>query len=106
MTKANRIPPALNPDARDASVLLTTQKDNGTNSIHLTLALKIDLALLRRQKRALIGLHEGSPVSSEQEEAAEGMLNMIDFIQDSILDQQLATEQDIFPSLPSLFDVV
>lgn len=70
----------------------------------MTLELKIDLSLLRRQKLALIDLREGAHVSWEQEDAADGLLNMIDFIQDSILNQGLATEQEIFPRLPSLFE--
>ena len=73
-------------------------------SIVVILEMKIDLGLLRKQKRALIAITEGSPVSCEQEDAAEGMLNLLDFIQDSILEQGLATEDDIFPKLPQLFD--
>lgn len=73
-------------------------------SIVVPLELKIDLSLLEKQKRALVGLTEGSSVSYEQEEAAEGMLNLLDFIQDSILEQRLAAEEDIFPRLPQLFD--
>jgi hypothetical protein len=72
-------------------------------SIHLVLGFNADLALLRKQKRALIGLYEGATVSYEQEEAAEGMLNLIDFIQDSVLEQGLASEEEIFPRPPQLF---
>lgn len=72
--------------------------------IHVVLEFKIDLALLRKQKRALISIHEGGQVSADQEDAAEGMLNMIDFIQDSILEQGLASEEEIFPRLPGLFE--
>jgi hypothetical protein len=78
--------------------------NHASESIVVTLELKLDLSLLRRQKRALIAITEGSSVSYEQEDAAEGMLNLLDFIQDSIFEQGLATEDDIFPKLPQLFD--
>jgi hypothetical protein len=68
-------------------------------SVEVTLTLKLDLPLLRRQKRALIGVHEGAQVSLDQEDAAEGMLSLIDFIQDSILEQGLASEDEIFPQM-------
>lgn len=74
------------------------------STVKVTLELAIDLHLLRKQKRALIGIREGTAATSEQEEAAEGMLNLADFIQDSILEQGLATEEEVFPRLPQLFD--
>ena len=74
------------------------------STIKVTLDCDIDLLLLRKQKRALIGLHEGATITYEQETAADGMLNLLDFIQDSILEQGLATEEEIFPHLPQLFD--
>jgi hypothetical protein len=73
-------------------------------TVTITLECKIDLALLRKQKRALSDISEGAIVSYEQENVAEGMLNMLDCIQDSILEQGLATEEEIFPRLPQLFD--
>jgi hypothetical protein len=73
-------------------------------TIKVKVECNIDLALVRRQKHALIGIREGATVSSEQEEAAEGILNLLDFIQDSILEQGLATEDEVFPRLPGLFD--
>ncbi len=73
-------------------------------SIDVTLEFRIDLALLRRQKRALIEIHEGAQVTAVQEDAAEGILNMLDHIQDTIFDQGLASEEDIFPHWPSLFE--
>lgn len=103
MTKANRMRALLEPKKGNVSTPPEVQHIR-RNSIQVTLGLKIDLSLLRRQKRALIDIREGAHVSSEQEDAAEGLLNMIDFIQDSILDQGLATEQEIFPRLPSLFE--
>jgi hypothetical protein len=73
-------------------------------TISVTIELKLDLHLPRKQKHALIGLYEGATVTFVQEDAAEGMLNLLDFLQDSILEQDLAAEDGIFPKLPQLFD--
>jgi len=78
--------------------------DAESESIHVLLDFNIDLTLLRKQKRALIGVYEGTTVTYEQEETAEGILNLIDFIQDSIVKQGLATEEKVFPQLPQLFE--
>ena len=83
----------------------TAQREAGKQSgIKVAIECDIDLVLLRKQKRAIVELREGTTVTSEQEAAAEGLLNLLDFIQDSILEQGLATEEDIFPRLPQLFD--
>jgi hypothetical protein len=58
--------------------------------------MRIDLALLRRQKRHLIGLRFGSVVSGAQDDTVEGVLNLLDFIQDSIVAQGLAPESSVF----------
>jgi hypothetical protein len=63
--------------------------------IHVVLGFNVDLTLLRKQKRALIETYEGTAVNYEQEDAAEGLLNLIDFIQDSVLEQGLATEEEV-----------
>jgi hypothetical protein len=89
---------------RDANSAPSEPEASSPKAINVTVELTIDVALLRRQRRALIGIREGSTVSYEQEDAVEGILNVLDFIQDSILDQGLATEEDIFPQLPQLFD--
>jgi len=60
--------------------------------------MKINLALLRRQKRHLNGLWFGSVVSRAQDDTIEGVLNLIDFIQDSIVAQGLAAEHAVFAS--------
>jgi len=57
-----------------------------------------------KQKHALVGIYEGTTMTFEQEGAAEGMLNLLDFLQDSIVELGLATEDEIFPKLPQLFD--
>ncbi len=57
---------------------------------------------MRKQKHALVGVCEGVTVTYAQEETAKGMLNLIDFIQDSIVEQGLATEEAVFPRLPQL----
>lgn len=61
----------------------------------VSLILKLDLALLRWQKSVLVEMGAGSLVSSEQEEAVEGILNPLDFIQDTLSDQGLASEWEI-----------
>lgn len=61
-------------------------------SVRVTLTMRIDLALLRRQKRHLIGLCFGSVVFRAQDDTVEGVLNLLDFIQDSIVAQRLASE--------------
>jgi hypothetical protein len=66
-------------------------------SVSVTLTMRIDLSLLRRQKRHLIGLRFGSVVSGAQDDTVEGVLNLLDFIQDSIVAQKLAPESAVFP---------
>lgn len=73
-------------------------------SIEVVLSFRVDLRLLRRQKRALIAMPGNFQLSPDQEEAVEGMLNMIDYIQDSIVDQGLASEEEVFPQMPLLFE--
>lgn len=68
-------------------------------SVQVTLTLRLDLALLRRQKRDLTSLCYGSVVSMHQDDTIEGILNLLDFIQDSIVGQGLAPESAVF-SLP------
>lgn len=99
MLESNSEPTVL--DEHKAYPSETAETD--AKSIRLVLGFDVDLALLRKQKRALIGVHEGATVSYEQEEAAEGLLNLIDFIQDSVLEQGLAREEEIFPRPPQLF---
>jgi hypothetical protein len=65
-------------------------------SVRVTLTMRIDLALLRRQKRHLIGLCFGSVVSRAQDDTVEGVLNLLDFIQDSIVAQGVASERAVF----------
>ena len=62
----------------------------------VSLTFPISLSLLKVQKRALVDLTPGVPVTPEQDEAVEGILNLLDFIQDSILEQGLAGEDEIF----------
>lgn len=104
MSEEKEIHPVLKPENNGANASPLAHGGERADSVHVTLEFNIDLLLLRRQKRALISLYEGAQVSPEQEDAAEGMLNLIDFIQDSILDQGLATEQEISARLPNLFE--
>lgn len=90
-------------DATTAQPLALPQTSK-PSCVKITLECDIDLLLLRKQKRALIGIREGGTITYEQETAADGILNLLDFIQDSILEQGLATEEETFPRLPQLFD--
>ena len=58
--------------------------------------LEIDWELLRRQKRAVVGLRTGTVVSAEQEDAAEGLLNLLDKIQDQAADSGEVTDEEAF----------
>ena len=58
--------------------------------------LEIDWELLRRQKRAVVGLRTGTVVSAEQEDAAEGLLNLLDNIQDQAADSGEVTDEEVF----------
>jgi hypothetical protein len=73
-------------------------------SIEVVLTFKVDLELLRRQKRTLMALPRHFQLSPCQEEAVDGLLNMIDLIQDSVVDQGLASEEEVFPQIPLLFE--
>jgi hypothetical protein len=86
-------------NANAAPLDVPPQEGTASKSIEVRLTLKIDLLRLRRQKRAMIGVHQDAQISADQEDAAEGMLNLIDHIQDSILEQGLASEEDIFPQM-------
>ena len=57
---------------------------------------KMDWTLLRSQKRALVDLRAGSVVTPEQEESLEGILNLIDCIQDQVVDTNQDTEVAVF----------
>lgn len=86
----------------DASITPSSAQGH-SKKIRVRLECDIDLGLLRKQKQALFGISEGAATTYEQVEVAEDMLDMLDFILDSILEQGLATEDDIFPRLPQLF---
>jgi hypothetical protein len=110
MSRENRIPIAtdvktmpLRPTEAATNEKMQDQP-SGPSSIKVAIECVIDLALLRKQKRAVVELREGTTVTYEQETVAEGLLNLLDLIQDSILEQGLATEEDIFLRLPQLFD--
>lgn len=92
--------------ARPAVTTITSTLDTTETptSVEIVLSFKIDLRLLRRQKRALISLPRNFQLSSDQEQAVEGILNMIDFVQDSIIYQGLASEEEVFPQMPLLFE--
>ncbi len=91
-------------DTPAAAPVENNTSNPSSTSIEVDLTFKVNLRELRAQKRALIEICEGAVVTADQEEAAEGMLNMIDFIQDSIVEQGLISEDEMFPRLPSLFE--
>lgn len=102
---------AITPSRSGSAPAATSEPGDGSpleerpgQSISITVELRLDLMLLRRQKSALIGVAEGATVSHEQEEAAEGLLNLLDFIQDAVVEEGLATEDEVFPRMPQLFD--
>ena len=59
-------------------------------------ASKIDWSLLRSQKLWLISNHAQETGDEAAFEAVEGLLNFIDYIQDSAVDQGLANEEEVF----------
>jgi hypothetical protein len=95
------------PFAKPSGTLVASPPDTAeeTTSIKVVLSFNIDLRLLRRQKRALIAIPRNFQISPDQEEAIEGMLNMIDFVQDSIVEQGPASEEEVFPQMPLLFEI-
>jgi hypothetical protein len=82
-------------DQSEAQPEDSEDEDDGP-SIEVSLTLSINLNLLRRQKNTLFQLVPGSLVTPRQDEVVEGILNLIDFIQDAIFDQGLASEEEIF----------
>jgi hypothetical protein len=57
----------------------------------------LDLVLLRRQKRTLVGRPSSpSRAADEEYEAVEGMINLLDHIQDFLVDSGQATEFEVF----------
>jgi hypothetical protein len=76
-----------------------------SESTKVVLTFTVDLRLLHLQKRALTSIPTNFQLSADEVEAIEGMLNMIDFIQDSIVDQGLVSEEEVFPRMPLLFEI-
>jgi len=63
----------------------------------ITVEMDIDFALLRSQKLDLIDL---TSVDKPSAEVAEGMLALLDHIQDYAVDSGQATEQEVFATSP------
>ena len=59
-------------------------------------ASKIDWTLLRSQKLWLISNQAQETGDETAFEAVEGLLNFLDYIQDSAVDQGLASEEEVF----------
>lgn len=58
--------------------------------------LRFDWRLLRTQKRLLVGLQSGKIVTNDQAEAVEGILNLLDAIQDQSVERGYATSREVF----------
>jgi hypothetical protein len=62
--------------------------------MQVTISLEnLDLVLLRRQKTALVGMN---PRNKAMADAVEGMINLLDHIQDYIVDTGQATKVEVF----------
>lgn len=95
------------PIAKPSATNTTPYSDSteASTSIDLVLSLKVNHRLLRRQKRVLFAMGKSLQLAPAQEEAVDGLLNLIDFIQDSIVDQGLASEQEVFPQMHLPFEI-
>lgn len=56
----------------------------------------LDLTLLRKQKRHLLKAINNDAVSIPEKESLEGILNLIDNIQDQLVAEGIATERQVF----------
>lgn len=72
------------------------ESENTEVTIDVPLVLKIDVTLLRRQKRYLVEVQQDPEAAAEAKTAIEGILNLLDFVQDQIVDQGLASEPEVF----------
>lgn len=59
--------------------------------------LKLDFGLLGKQKNALLGLMGTDRISAEERVAFEGLLGLIDHVQDTAVVEGVATEKEVFP---------
>ncbi len=61
----------------------------------------IDYELLRLQKQQLLGLvtSEFSPINPDQHAAIEGIITLIDSIQDCAVDNEIFSESEVFGNL-------
>jgi hypothetical protein len=58
--------------------------------------VKIDFALLKEQKRRVAYIDVHGEVTAEDYEALQGILALIDHIQDYAVDKGIATEAEVF----------
>jgi hypothetical protein len=89
----------------EATITSSAATVDTSGSTEVVLTFTVDLRLLRLQKRALTSIPTNFQLSGDEVEAIEGMLNMIDVIQDSIVDRGLASEEEVFPQMPLLFEI-
>lgn len=70
-------------------------QDTDRDTIKLSVTISLGLEDMRTQKLALCRVLERQDFH-DQHPAAEGLINLLDFLQDAIVDQGLATEQEVF----------
>jgi hypothetical protein len=75
--------------------LMSTALVEKTEGCTVTLG-KMNWELLRRQKRVLLNLDTGSVVTGKQNEAIEGIVSLIDHIQDQVVDSGQMTSKTVF----------
>lgn len=69
---------------------------NQTAHKFLPILGNVDLALLRKQKLALVRMAESDTITKAQRKTLNGILGLIDAIQDNLVDDGYLTEKEVF----------
>ena len=59
----------------------------------------IDYRMLTGQKRSLAKMQENPLLSQNEKDTIEGVLNLIDALQDKVVEKKILTEGEVFPYL-------
>jgi predicted ATPase len=59
----------------------------------------IDYRMLTSQKQTLLKLQENPVLSQREKDVIEGIINLIDTLQDKAVDSKILTEAEVFPYL-------
>jgi hypothetical protein len=59
----------------------------------------IDYRMLTGQKRSLCKIQENPLLSQNEKDAIEGVLNLIDALQDKVVEKEILPESEVFPYL-------